>query len=120
MTAMTANTAQKRLDSCVLTLPKWPPTEEKLGANACEPLKTDDLVPDAIVRTENAHQIGQTRRNANLLGTHRIRCGVELSQTAFAGKVCQGARTVNRATGVESVPECSTQAHLVCRQCAKT
>ena len=46
MTAITANPRQKRIDSCVVMLPKWAKTQEKLGTCAFGTLKIDTLIAD--------------------------------------------------------------------------
>lgn len=70
MTAITTNPELKRLDNCVLARPKWAKINEKLEKRACGIL--NDLIANAAVRVENAHQNGQTRHNTTFLGKYRL------------------------------------------------
>lgn len=54
-------------------VPKWAKINEKLEKRACGTLKINDLIDNAAVRVENAHQNGQTRHNTTLLGKYRFR-----------------------------------------------
>ena len=69
MTAITTNPGQKRLDSCVLALPKLAKPQKKLGIRARGALKTNDLLADTTVRVEN----GQSPHNTKLLGKYRVK-----------------------------------------------
>lgn len=77
MTAITTKPEQKRLDTRVLHTPKWDKINEGLEKRACGTLKINDLIANAAVRVENAHQNGQTRHNATLLGKNRLEEGGE-------------------------------------------
>lgn len=44
---------------------------EKLRKNACRPLKIDDLIADATVRVENAHENWYSTNNTKLLSKFR-------------------------------------------------
>lgn len=46
MTAQSKKTEQKRLDSCVLALPKWPKNRKKLRHHARVAIKASDFVAD--------------------------------------------------------------------------
>ena len=72
MMAITANPGQKRLDSCVLMLPKWAKTQEKLGTRDCGTRKIDNLVADTDFRVESAQENRQTRHSTKLLGKYRL------------------------------------------------
>lgn len=80
MTAITTKPELKRLDSCVLARPKRAKINEKLEKRACGTLKINDLIANAAVRVENAHQIGQNPRNNTLLGKYRLRSSRHMSQ----------------------------------------
>ena len=69
MTAITTNPGQKRLNSCVLALPKWAKPQKKFGIRACGAQKTNDVVADTAVRVEN----GQSPHNTKLLGKYRVK-----------------------------------------------
>lgn len=71
MTGITTKPGQKRLDSCVLALPKWPKIREKLGKHTCGTLKIDDLIPDTAVRVENLNGNLQDPFKPKLLGQYR-------------------------------------------------
>ena len=73
MTAIMTKPAKKRLDSCVLTRPKWTKIREPRGNHTCGTLIIDDLATDAAVRVENAQQNGQDRYYKTLLGIYRFR-----------------------------------------------
>jgi hypothetical protein len=67
MMAQTTKPRQKRLDSCILALPKWAKIHEKLEKPDCGTLKIDDLVVDTVVRVETALKNPQVRCNTKLL-----------------------------------------------------
>ena len=70
MTAQSKKTEQKRLDSCVLALPKWPKNRKKLRHHARVAIKASDFVADTIARVENAPENVQVRRKITLLGKY--------------------------------------------------
>ena len=53
-------------------VPGWVKIRETLGRDRCGTLQIDGLAPDAVIRVENAHQNGQIRNNAKLLGICQI------------------------------------------------
>ena len=69
MTAQTTKPRQKRLDSCVLALPKWTKTQDKPRQHARQAFKVIDYVADTAIRVENAHRrvvVGITRQLRSL------------------------------------------------------
>ena len=72
MTAQSKKTEQKRLDSCVLALPKWPKNRKKLRHHARVAIKASDFVADTIARVENAPENVQVRRKTTLLGKYPL------------------------------------------------
>ena len=73
MTGQSTTSEQKRLDSCVLSSPKWAKTHEKLENRACRTVKIDDLTANAVVRIENNLKNAQVRRNTKLLGKYQYK-----------------------------------------------
>ena len=76
MTLQSKKPEQKRLDSCVLALPKWAKIYEKLEKRACGTLKIKDAVANAAVRVANVRENGQLRRKTTLLGKYRLKYSV--------------------------------------------
>ena len=72
MTAQSQKTKQKRLDSCVLTLPKWAQTHEKLKNRACGTVKINDFAAHIPLGVENAPENGQVQPKTRSLGKYRI------------------------------------------------
>ena len=73
MTAQSKKPEQKRLDSCVLALPKWSKNHEKLENHPCKTVKIDELNANAAVRVTNLPKNAQARRNTKLLGKYPLK-----------------------------------------------
>ena len=71
MTLRRTHPGQKRLDRCVLGLPKCAKIRETRGKQNCRTPTIDDLAPDAAVRVENIHQTGKLPLTPSYLGNIR-------------------------------------------------
>lgn len=72
MTFRRTHPGQKRLDRCVLGLPKCAKIRETREKHNCRTLAINNLAPDAAVRVENTHQNGQAPANTKLLGKYQF------------------------------------------------
>ena len=70
MTAQSKKTEQKRLDSCVLALPRRPKIHEKLKTRSCGTVKIKNVVANVAVIVAKTSEKGQALRNTKLLGKY--------------------------------------------------
>lgn len=79
MTPQSQKTGQKRLDSCVLALPKWAKVQEALGKHASGTLKIAVLACDTTVKLENYGKVVHGQEKPKLLGKYQTDILVGLS-----------------------------------------
>jgi hypothetical protein len=72
LTAQSKKTEQKRLDSCVLTLPKWAQNPRNAPTKRPRTPKGSDFKADTIAIVENAPENAQARCNTKLLGKYPL------------------------------------------------
>jgi hypothetical protein len=72
LTINQVQTERKRLDGCVLMLPKWTKTQERLEICTCGPLKIDNRAADTTITVESAQENDRPCHNAKLLGKYRV------------------------------------------------
>ena len=91
MKAQSKKPTQKRLDSCVLALPKWAKIHEDLENRVSGTLKTSDTA----VSVANAPENPQARRKTTLLGKYRF---IELFGIIYTTNAIESLNHVIRKT----------------------